>query len=56
MTPTPVDARLDLSDPVLLADRLPLEEFAWLRRNEPVRWNPQSDDDAYPTVVVISAY
>ena len=41
MPSQPVDARLDLSDPDLLADRLPLDEFAWLRRNQPVRWNPQ---------------
>jgi cytochrome P450 len=38
---TPVDAELDLSDPDLIADHLPLDEFAWLRRNQPVRWNPQ---------------
>jgi cholest-4-en-3-one 26-monooxygenase len=44
---TPVDARLDLSDPDLLADHLPLDEFAWLRRNDPVRWNPQPAVAAY---------
>ena len=33
MTLTPVDTHLDLSDPDLLAARLPLDEFAWLRRN-----------------------
>jgi cholest-4-en-3-one 26-monooxygenase len=38
---TPVDAHLDLTDPDLLADHLPLDEFAWLRRNQPIRWNPQ---------------
>ena len=43
----PVDARLDLSDPDLVADRLPLDEFAWLRRNQPVRWNPQPSGAAY---------
>ena len=47
MSPTPVEADLDLSDPDLLAERLPLDEFAWLRRNEPVRWNPQASDDAH---------
>ncbi len=41
MSSTHVDARLDLSDPDLLQDHLPLEEFAWLRRHDPVRWNPQ---------------
>jgi cholest-4-en-3-one 26-monooxygenase len=44
---TPVDAGLDLSDPDLLADRLPLDEFAWLRRHQPVRWNPQPPDGSY---------
>jgi cholest-4-en-3-one 26-monooxygenase len=38
---TPVDAHLDLTDPDLLANHLPLGEFAWLRRNQPIRWNPQ---------------
>ena len=42
MPSTPVDAHLDLTDPDLLADHLPLAEFAWLRRNQPVRWNPQA--------------
>jgi cholest-4-en-3-one 26-monooxygenase len=44
---TPVDAHLDLSDPDLLADHLPSDEFAWLRRNQPVRWNPQASVAAY---------
>jgi hypothetical protein len=43
--PRPVDERLDLSDPDLLADHLPLEEFAWLRQHRPVRWNPQAELD-----------
>ena len=47
MSLTPVDDRLDLSDPDLLADHLPLDEFAWLRRNQPVRWNPQPALAAY---------
>jgi cholest-4-en-3-one 26-monooxygenase len=37
----PVNPHLDLTDPDLLADHLPLGEFAWLRRNQPIRWNPQ---------------
>jgi cholest-4-en-3-one 26-monooxygenase len=44
---TPVDAHLDLTDPDLVADHLPLQEFAWLRRNQPIRWNPQPADAAY---------
>ncbi len=47
MPSTPVDARLDLSDPDLLADHLPLDEFAWLRRNQPIRWNPQPSEWSY---------
>lgn len=47
MPSTPVDARLDLSDPDLLADHLPLDEFAWLRRNQPIRWNPQPPSAGY---------
>ncbi len=47
MPTTPVDAGLDLSDPDLLADHLPLDEFAWLRRNQPIRWNPQPSDGSY---------
>jgi cholest-4-en-3-one 26-monooxygenase len=34
----------DLTDPDLYAERLPQEEFAALRRAEPVRWNPQPSD------------
>jgi cholest-4-en-3-one 26-monooxygenase len=44
---TPVDVQLDLSDPDLVADHLPLAEFAWLRRHQPVRWNPQPTLAAY---------
>ena len=47
MPSTPVDARLDLSDPDLIADHLPLDEFAWLRRHQPVRWNPQPPEAGY---------
>jgi cholest-4-en-3-one 26-monooxygenase len=42
---TPVDAGLDLTDPDLLADHLPLDEFEWLRRHQPIRWNPQVSGD-----------
>src|SRR5258708_12937407 len=31
----------DLTDPDLLADRLPLDEFAFLRKESPVFWNAQ---------------
>ena len=32
---------LDLTDPDLIADHLPAEEFTFLRRNDPVYWNAQ---------------
>ena len=38
MPSTPVDAHLDLTDPDLLADHLPLDEFAWLRQNHRTRF------------------
>ena len=31
----------DLTDPDILADRLPLDEYAYLRENAPVFWNAQ---------------
>ena len=34
----------DLTDPDLYTSRVPQEEFAALRRAEPVRWNPQPSD------------
>ncbi|GAB4587101.1 cytochrome P450 [Nocardia sp. IFM 10818] len=36
-------AGFDFTDPDLLAERLPVEEFAELRRTAPVYWNPQAD-------------
>ncbi|WP_179956725.1 cytochrome P450 [Amycolatopsis anabasis] len=36
-----IPAGFDFTDPDLLATRLPLEEFAELRRTAPVWWNPQ---------------
>ena len=32
---------LDLTDPDLIADHLPAEEYTFLRRNDPVYWNAQ---------------
>ena len=37
----PVPPGFDLTDPDLLADRLPLDEFAFLRQESPVFWNAQ---------------
>ncbi len=39
-TPT-IPAGFDFTDPDLWASRLPLEEFAELRRTAPIWWNPQ---------------
>src|SRR4051794_27740285 len=44
---------LDLTDPDVLGNRVPHEEFAELRRSRPVCWSPQRhgsagfDDDGY---------
>lgn len=40
--PVPVPAGYDLTNPDIYAERVPLEEFAWLRRSAPVFWNVQS--------------
>jgi cholest-4-en-3-one 26-monooxygenase len=34
----------DLTDPDILADRLPLDEYAYLREHAPVFWNAQAPD------------
>jgi cholest-4-en-3-one 26-monooxygenase len=39
--PTVVAPGFDLTDPDILADRLPLDEFAFLRQEAPVFWNAQ---------------
>ena len=39
---------LDFSDPDLWEERTPVEEFAALRRTEPVWWNAQTDEMAVP--------
>jgi cholest-4-en-3-one 26-monooxygenase len=43
MTPQVQDG-FDLTDPDILADRLPLDEFAYLRQHAPVFWNAQTPD------------
>ncbi len=44
MTDTVLDG-MDLTDPDLYAERVPLEEFALLRRTAPVWWNAQNRQD-----------
>ena len=39
--PTVVPPGFDLTDPDILGDRLPLDEFAYLRSESPVFWNAQ---------------
>ncbi|MGW4093864.1 cytochrome P450 [Nocardia sp. NPDC004750] len=34
----------DVTDPAIYAERVPVEEFAELRRTAPIWWNPQSPD------------
>ena len=41
---TVVPPGFDLTDPDILADRLPLDEFAYLRQHAPVFWNAQARD------------
>jgi len=41
-----IPAGFDFTDPDLYAQRLPLEEFAELRRTAPVWWNPQKHNTA----------
>ena len=41
-----IPAGFDFTDPDLLAERLPVAEFAELRRTAPVWWNPQKHNTA----------
>ncbi|BEK96508.1 cytochrome P450 [Nocardia seriolae] len=51
MSAPSIPNRIDFTDPDLLATRLPVEEFAELRRTSPVAWIPQAGsgfkDDGY---------
>jgi cholest-4-en-3-one 26-monooxygenase len=42
----PVAHGTDFTDPDLIQDRVPLPEFAYLRQNEPMSWNPQSQENS----------
>jgi cholest-4-en-3-one 26-monooxygenase len=46
MTSIVVPPGFDLTDPDILADRLPLDEFAYLRAESPVFWNAQDPVDS----------
>jgi len=43
---TVVENGFDLTDPDILADRLPLDEYAFLRQHAPVFWNAQTPDQS----------
>jgi cholest-4-en-3-one 26-monooxygenase len=40
--PVPVPEGYDLTNPDIYAEKVPLDEFAWLRRSAPVFWNAQT--------------
>ncbi|MCB1032022.1 MAG: cytochrome P450, partial [Acidimicrobiales bacterium] len=42
----PVTAGTDFTDPDLIKQRVPFPEFAWLRENRPLYWNPQTQEDS----------
>lgn len=42
----PVSHGTDFTDPDLIQSRVPLPEFAWLRENRPMFWNPQTKADS----------
>lgn len=44
--PTVIPPGFDLTDPGILAERLPLDEFAYLRSEAPVFWNAQDPLDS----------
>ena len=44
--PVPVPPGYDLTNPDVHAERVPLEEYAWLRQTAPVFWNEQTVEDS----------
>ena len=42
----PVAHGTDFTDPDLIQSRVPLPEFAYLRQNEPMFWNPQTKENS----------
>ncbi len=42
----PVAHDTDFTDPDLIQERVPLPEFAWLRQNRPMTWNPQTKENS----------
>ena len=42
----PVSPGTDFTDPDLIQSRIPLPEFAWLRENRPMFWNPQTQEES----------
>ena len=44
--PVPVPPGYDLTNPDIYAERVPFEEYAWLRRSAPVFWNEQTVEES----------
>ena len=44
--PGPVPDGYDLTNPDIYAEKVPLEEFSWLRRSAPAFWNAQTVEDS----------
>lgn len=44
--PAPVPEGYDLTNPDIYAEKVPLEEFSWLRRSAPAFWNAQTVEDS----------
>ena len=42
----PVTDGTDFTDPDLVQERVPLPEFAYLRENRPMYWNPQTQENS----------
>jgi cholest-4-en-3-one 26-monooxygenase len=42
----PVAHGTDFTDPDLIQERVPLPEFAYLRQNQPICWNPQTRENS----------
>lgn len=44
--PVPVPDGYDFTNPDILAEGVPFEEFAWLRKSAPVFWNAQTEEES----------
>ncbi len=44
--PVPIPAGYDMTNPDILADGIPFEEYAWMRSTAPVFWNAQTEEES----------